>query len=207
MSISLTDKLKARFMAPAKTNIPKSVAAGALIAMGCVANLKAGGGIPGAVLFSAGLWFVVSFDAQLFTGRVAKPEYSPVQKLIMLVFNLVGAFVTGFLAGHFLPEITDSAKELMGKYSDPLKVLWQGVMCGACMFLATAPPKVLNGSRLPHVIYGVTLFILSAYAHSIALMGYAGIALKLNWWLIPVAALGNTLGSYSIKWLLGYKYS
>ena len=207
MSISLTDKLRARFKAPSKTNIPKSVAAGALIAMGCVANLKAGGGIHGAVLFSAGLWFVVSFDAQLFTGRVAKPEYSPVQKLIMLVFNLVGAFVTGFLAGHFLPEITDSAKELMGKYSDPLKVLWQGVMCGACMFLATAPPKVLNGSRLPHVIYGVTLFILSAYAHSIALMGYAGIALKLNWWLIPVAALGNTLGSYTIKWLLGYKYS
>ncbi|MCR4622042.1 MAG: formate/nitrite transporter family protein [Clostridiales bacterium] len=207
MSISLNEKLKERFRAPAKTSIPKSIAAGALIAMGCIVNLKAGGGIPGAVLFSAGLWFVVSFDAQLFTGRVAKPEYSPLQKLLMLAFNLVGAFLTGLLAGHFLPEISGAAQEIMAKYSDPLKVLWQGTMCGACMFLATAPPKVLNGSRLPHVIYGVTLFILSAYAHSIALMGYAGIALDVSWWLIPVAALGNTLGSYVIKLLLMYKYN
>ena len=64
---------------------------------------------------------------------------------------------------------------------------------------------LLIGLAIAH--FGVTLFILSAYAHSIALMGYAGIGLSLNWWLIPVAALGNTLGSYIIKWLLGYKYN
>ena len=60
-----------------KTSFARSAAAGILICMGCIVNLKVGGGIPGAVLFSAGLWFVVSFDAELFkSGRL--PRESPV---------------------------------------------------------------------------------------------------------------------------------
>lgn len=73
-------------------------------------------------------------------------------------------------------------------------------MCGICMYLATTPPK--EGSRLPFVVYGVALFILSGYGHSIALAGYAGIAQGIAWWVIPLAAAGNGLGSYLIRWLL-----
>ena len=80
-----------------KTKLTRSAAAGMLICMGCIVNLKVGGGIPGAVLFSAGLWFVVNFDAELFTGRVTRKDYSPVQKLIMLLMNVGGAFACGLL--------------------------------------------------------------------------------------------------------------
>ena len=48
------------------------------------------------MLFSAGLWFVVNFDAELFTGRVARADYDPLQKLIMLVMNVIGAGTCGF---------------------------------------------------------------------------------------------------------------
>ena len=185
-----------------KTSLTRAAAAGVLICMGCIVNLKVGGGIPGAVLFSAGLWFVVNFDAELFTGRVARADYDPLQKLIMLVMNVIGAGTCGFLASLFLPEIGESAQKIAAAYQDPLKVAWQSVMCGICMYLATTPPKNRDISRLPFVVYGVALFILSGYAHSIALAGYAAIARGIAWWVIPLAAAGNGLGSYLMKFLL-----
>ena len=188
-----------------KTSLTRAAAAGVLICMGCIVNLKVGGGIPGAVLFSAGLWFVVNFDAELFTGRVARADYDPLQKLIMLVMNVIGAGACGFLASLFLPEIGESAQKIAAAYQDPLKVAWQSMMCGICMYLATTPPKNRDISRLPFVVYGVALFILSAYAHSIALAGYAAIARGIAWWVIPLAAAGNAGGSYLIKFLLAQK--
>jgi formate/nitrite transporter FocA (FNT family) len=185
-----------------KTSLTKAAAAGVLICMGCIVNLKVGGGIPGAVLFSAGLWFVVNFDAELFTGRVTRDQYDPLQKLIMLVMNVIGAAVCGALASVFLPEIRETAQGIAAAYEDPLKVIWQSVMCGICMYLATTPPVNRDVSRLPFVIYGVALFILSGFAHSIALAGYAAIARGIAWWVIPLAAVGNGAGSYLMKWLL-----
>lgn len=185
-----------------KTSLTKAVAAGILICMGCIVNLKVGGGIPGAVLFSAGLWFVVNFDAELFTGRVTRDQYDPLQKLIMLLMNVIGAAVCGILASVFLPEIKEAAQGIASAYQDPLKVIWQSVMCGICMYLATTPPMNRDVGRLPFVIYGVALFILSSYAHSIALAGYAAIAQGIAWWVIPLAAVGNGAGSYLMKGLL-----
>ena len=186
-----------------KTSYRKAMAAGLLICMGCIVNLKAGGGIAGAVLFSAGLWFVVNFDAELFTGRVTRGDYDPLQKILMLVYNVIGAGVCGLLASFFLPEIMEAALKITAGYLDPVRVLWQSVMCGVCMYLATTPPK--EGSRLPFVVYGVVLFIISGYGHSIALAGYAAIARSIAWWVIPLAAAGNGLGSYGVRWLLERK--
>ena len=185
-----------------KCSLTRSAAAGILICMGCIVNLKAGGGIPGAVLFSAGLWFVVNFDAELFTGRVTRTDYDPLQKAAMLAMNVIGAGMCGILASVFLPEIRESAEKITVAYQDPLKVIWQSIMCGICMYLATTPPKNRDISRLPFVVYGVALFILSGYAHSVALAGYAAIARNIAWWVIPLAAAGNAAGSYLIKFLL-----
>ncbi len=193
-----------------KISWARSAAAGILICMGCIVNLKAGGGIAGAVLFSAGLWFVVNFNAELFTGRVTQERYSWIQKFLMLLMNAVGACACGILASVFLPEIRESAVRICTGYTDPLKVLWQSCMCGICMYLATAWPPASQAegtkgeliNRLPFVMYGVILFIVSGYGHSIALAGYAAIAGAVAWWVIPLAAAGNGLGSYVIKWLL-----
>ena len=129
-----------------KTSLTRSAAAGILICMGCVVNLKAGGGVPGAVLFSAGLWFVVNFDAELFTGRVTQSRYDPLQKLIMLVMNVIGAAACGILASIFLPEIREAAEKIAAAYQDPLKVIWQSVMCGVCMYLAPSWPPAAPAS-------------------------------------------------------------
>ena len=59
-----------------KTGFCRAAAAGLLICMGCIVNLKAGGGIPGAVLFSAGLWFVVNFDDTSFRRSGRRPRRS-----------------------------------------------------------------------------------------------------------------------------------
>ena len=192
-----------------KTSLLRSAAAGILICMGCIVNLKVGGGIAGAVLFSAGLWFVVQFNAELFTGRVTQNRYDPLQKVLMLVMNVAGAACCGLMASLFLPETAEPARAIAQAYTDPLKVLWQSFMCGICMYLATAwPPAGAPASgtapldRLPFVIYGVALFILSGYGHSIALAGYAALARGIAWWVIPLAAAGNAIGSYAIKLMI-----
>ena len=192
-----------------KTSLLRSAAAGILICMGCIVNLKVGGGIAGAVLFSAGLWFVVQFNAELFIGRVTQNRYDPLQKVLMLVMNVAGAACCGLMASLFLPETAEPARAIAQAYTDPLKVLWQSFMCGICMYLATAwPPAGAPASgtapldRLPFVIYGVALFILSGYGHSIALAGYAALARGIAWWVIPLAAAGNAIGSYAIKLML-----
>ena len=185
-----------------KSSLTRSAAAGILICMGCIVNLKAGGGIPGAVLFSAGLWFVVNFDAELFTGRVTRADYGFLQKVIMFIINVISAGICGILAALCLPEIREAAEKIVAAYQDPLKVIWQSIMCGICMYLATTQPQNRETSRLPFVVYGVVLFILSGYAHSIALAGYAAIARGIAWWVIPLAAAGNAAGSYLIKFLL-----
>ena len=192
-----------------KTSLLRSAAAGILICMGCIVNLKVGGGIAGAVLFSAGLWFVVQFNAELFTGRVTQNRYDPLQKVLMVVMNVAGAACCGLMASLFLPETAEPARAIAQAYTDPLKVLWQSFMCGICMYLATAwPPAGAPASgtapldRLPFVIYGVALFILSGYGHSIALAGYAALARGIAWWVIPLAAAGNAIGSYAIKLML-----
>lgn len=179
----------------------RSLAAGVLIAMGCVVYLKVGG-IAGAILFSAGLWFVVNFDAELFTGRVTRSDYPVLQKLLMLVFNVAGAGVIGFVSAYAVPDIHEPAVKMMRALAEsgPLAVLWKSCLCGVCMYLATT--KVGDGNRLPFVVYGVALFILSGYSHSIALAGYAAAAREVDWWIIPLAAAGNALGSYGIKFLL-----
>ena len=119
--------------------------------------------------------------------------------------DVIGAGICGFLASCFLPEIREAAEKIAVAYQDPVKVIWQSVMCGICMYLATTPPKNADISRLPFVVYGVALFILSTYAHSIALAGYAAIARGIAWWVIPLAAVGNGAGSYLMKFLPTFK--
>ena len=188
------------------TLIRKAIAAGFMICMGCVVYLRLLpiSKVAAAVCFSAGLWFVVSNNAMLFTGKVASPDYSIIQKVLMLVFNVVGAAVCGILASLTQPDLAHQATAILPVSSGILTLLWKSVMCGVCMYLATRPSQ----SRLPHVVYGVTLFILSGYAHSIAVAGYAAIALQPS--ALPVIlliAVGNGIGSYLIRFLISEQKS
>ena len=110
-----------------KTAFNRSLAAGVLISMGCIVFLKLGG-VAGAVMFSAGLWFVVNFDAELFTGRVTRSDYPVLQKVIMLLMNLIGAGIIGFVSSYALPEIREPAVKMMDalEASGPLPILWKG---------------------------------------------------------------------------------
>lgn len=187
-------------MSNTRTSPWKAIAAGVLICMGCIVylQLQAVSRILAAVSFSAGLWFVIQTKAELFTGRVASPDYSISQKLLMLLCNVSGAYVCGFTASLVFPDLTPTLPVLAP--DTVLPIIWKSVMCGVCMYLATMPSQ----QRLPNVVYGVTLFILSGYAHSIALAGYVAIARfpLFSMLVIPIAAVGNAMGSYLMKFLV-----
>ena len=175
--------------------------AGMLIAMGCVVNLKVGG-LAGAVLFSAGLWYVCGHGAHLFTGRAWRDDITWPDKLIMLAVNVCAAGLTGLVMRLAMPELETAAwnvaQGLANAGAGALCV--RAFMCGVCMYLAVTPTN--DQARPLNIIYGVVLFMMSGYAHSIAIAGYVGAATDIGFiWIVPLCAVFNALGGYFMKWI------
>lgn len=189
----------------------RAIAAGMLITMGCAVRLAVGG-LPGVFLFAAGLYFVMMNGAQLFTGVAAEFNMTPVTKCVILLCNLLGSFLTAAAIASFSPAVREAASQLMAGTHFRLSTCVSAVFCGICMWLAT---RRVGGTPQPlSIVFGVTVFILSGYTHSIALAGYVGLAApdgfaafwgytlsRLPWLLL--CALCNMAGSYLAFFLLG----
>ena len=187
----------------------RSFAAGALIGMGCIVYLRVGG-LAGAILFSAGLFYIIANNALLFTGKCTDRTFTIDEKFFMLVGNFLGVTLLCELATFAIPSLTETAQELfMGQEVAYIPETFidygiKGMLCGICMWLATN----LNGddsglTRFPKIIYGVVLFIMSGYTHSIALQGYLAMAGSSACFVIPTfVAVANWIGSRTIKFLV-----
>ena len=72
----------------------------------------------------------------------------------------------------------------------------RSIGCGMIMYLTVSTynknPNVLI------VIIGIMLFILSGYEHCIAYIAYSGMALDINFNILGISILGNSLGSIFI---------
>ena len=191
--------------------IRKAVAAGMLITMGCAVRLAVGG-LPGVVLFAAGLYFVMMNNAQLFTGIAAEGDIRWGDKAIILAGNILGAFLTASAIASFPPSVREAAVTLMAGFRYGVHTYTAAVFCGICMWLAT---RRVGGAPQPlSIVFGVTVFILSGYTHSIALAGYVGLAapdgITAFWGYVLSnvpgllgCALCNLAGSYIAYFLLG----
>ncbi len=191
--------------------IRKAVAAGMLITMGCAVRLAVGG-LPGVVLFAAGLYFVMMNNAQLFTGIAAEGDIRWGDKAIILAGNILGAFLTASAIASFSPSVREAAVSLMAGFRYGMHTYTAAVFCGICMWLAT---RRVSGVPQPlSVLFGVCVFILSGYTHSIAMAGYVGLAapdgIAAFWGYVLSnvpgllgCALCNLAGSYIVSCLLG----
>ncbi|MBR1407888.1 MAG: hypothetical protein IJ573_03190 [Clostridia bacterium] len=191
--------------------IRKAVAAGMLITMGCAVRLAVGG-LPGVVLFAAGLYFVMMMNAQLFTGIAAEADIRWGDKALILAGNILGAFFTASAIASFSPAVREAAVTLMGSFRYGLGTYTAAVFCGICMWLAT---RRVSGVPQPlSILFGVCVFILSGYTHSIAMAGYVGLAAPdgfAAFWSYALSnvpglvgcALCNLAGSYLAFFLLG----
>ena len=189
----------------------KSVLAGIMIGIGGTIYLSIDNKVVGASLFGIGLFMIVIYGFNLYTGKIGYLVDNFNFKYIkMLVITLIGNFIGTFFVGYILKFtriyslIHDKAKLLVNvKLDDSLiSILILAFFCGILMYLAVNTYKENKDiSKYLGVFLGVIVFILCGFEHCIANMYYFSAAN--NWNLntllyLLVMILGNSLGGMLI---------
>lgn len=188
-----------------------AVIAGSLIGVGGTVFLSQQNPVVGSCLFAIGLFAIVVFQLQLFTGKVG---YLPLQKpayllelLITWVGNLVGTYIVAVMVRN--SRIYDGMAEKVANIANvkmtdsALSLFLLAVFCGLLMFIAVDTFKNQTGStiRTFAVFVPVMVFILSGFEHVIADMFYFSLA---GVWsvhcvaMVLVMTLGNSIGAMLI---------
>ena len=193
--------------------------AGGLIALGGTVFLSLENRVLGASFFSIGLFFIVSMQLWLYTGKIGYLCRNRGSYAVQLGCTLAGNFAgTGCVAlllrqTRCAPALIERASALcLTKLSDTLPSLFLlAVCCGALMYLGGngygtfAHPLGKYGA----VFLAVTVFILSGFEHCVANMFYYSLAgvwgAARAWSTMSVTILGNSVGS--ILMAEGYRLS
>ncbi len=148
--------------------IPPAILAGICISIGCVVNLRVGG-VAGAVLFAFGLTTVVYYGMKLYTGTAGfirrRGDWSMLA--LVLIGNIIGCLLTAWLIGYAQPDCIEPASSILaGRLAKgPWACFLLAIGCGFIM--TTAVEFARKGKMLP-LVFGVPVFILCGFAHSIA---------------------------------------
>lgn len=190
-----------------RKTIIDSILAGICISLGGVAFLKVGG-IIGAVLFSFGLISVVCYKMKLYTGvsGFVETKQDWIDLPVIILGNIVGCALVALAIKTCIPELVDSAHKIVEGRID--KGFWNVVLLAVfCGFIMTT---VVNFARqqvwLP-LLFGIPLFIMCGFVHSIADAFYYSLALGLGDWTWQVLAvylasiIGNFIGCNLYRFL------
>lgn len=179
----------------------KGFLSGMLITLGAYAFLNVGGAI-GALLFAFGIISIVKLQIPLYTG-VAGTDIKFIDKIEVLGQNIAGSLVASFLlALCYTQKIPfETAQGITAaKLATPLYISFiKAIMCGMIVDISVYLSKQTN-STIP-LIFGIPLFILCGFNHSIADVTYIILGadgnmdnlLRLTWYY-TLCIIGNYVG-------------
>jgi formate/nitrite transporter FocA (FNT family) len=159
--------------------LKQSILAGVCIALGGTAYLTVGSVI-GSILFSFGLIIVVHNKHILYTGTagfVDKDDWYLIP--ISIIGNLIGCFIIGQIVKHVNPTIVDAANVIVNTrlQNGIINNFLLAILCGFIMTEAVFHSK-FNGEKYLPLLFGVPLFILCGFTHSIADIFYYTVGSK-----------------------------
>ena len=189
-----------------------AVFAGISIALGGVAFLSVGaeGKIIGALFFTVGLFIILNFDFNLFTGKVCyaldnKPDYL-LRLVVIWLGNLCGAFISA--AAINLTRLTSlsayCSAVVQAKLSDEYSSLFiLGIFCNMLIYLAVHGYKNFRDpvAKIFALFFGVSVFVLCGFEHCVADMFYFSLARAWSWDVLlrlVIITLGNVVGGLLI---------
>ena len=178
-------------------NNRKSFFAGILIGLGACGYVALGG-LPGAIIFAFGLIGVVLSGSLLYTGRAGVMKLSETGSLVMIwLFNILACVLLGLLMASLGGEPVERAQTAVaGRLAQgPWRSFLRAVGCGLIIDIAVWMYRTTK-NILP-VLFGVPLFIVCGFYHSIADVVYLVAAWKWSpdiLWYYPVIVLGNYAG-------------
>ena len=171
---------------------------GILIGLGAAGYLAVGG-IPGAVIFAFGLIGVVIFEVPLYTGKAGVLKLYESWTLIRIWFwNVIGCILIGLLVKYAGSDtsITNAMTIVDGRFEAGwVKSLLRSIGCGMIIDLSVYQFRK-SGSLIP-ILFGVPLFILCGFYHSIADVVYLTVSWRWSpeiYWYYPVIVIGNYIG-------------
>ena len=187
------------------------VCAGVMIAIGGSVYLACENRVVGAVLFSVALLTICFRGYSLYTGRIGfipeKHDRDTVSALFFgLLGNLAATIACGFLIRLAVPGLGAAAEALCGGklVQSGLQTFIRGVFCGVLMYVAVSVYR--DGKNIVGILFGIPVFILSGFEHSIADMFYFAAAGDLSarafLFVLPVI-LGNSLGAMLLPVMSG----
>ncbi len=191
----------------------RALLTGFAIGIGGIVYLSCDNKYIGAFLFGTGLFVILSFGFNLFTGKVGyavenKPSYI-IDLLIIWPGNLAGTMATGgLILCTRVSVISEKAAGLCEtKLADNLlSILILSFFCGMLMFIAADGFKKIENpmGKMFAVFLPVMVFILSGFEHCVANMFYFTAAkmwsAKAFGYLI-VMSLGNAIGGMFIPFV------
>lgn len=177
--------------------ISLAIKAGIMIGLGCIAYTTVENKYVGAFLFSLGLLAVLSQGLKLYTGIIGflgprKDDF--IVGLLILLGNLAGIGVLGYISTGFTPDCSELMYGKLGKSF--WEVLFSSWACGLLMY--TAVKGYLAGHPII-VILAIMFFILCGFDHCIANYYYMSRSGVFFDWRLPVMILGNSLGSWTLS--------
>ena len=189
----------------------KSFLAGIMIAIGGTVFLSIENKVIGESLFSIGLFGVLIYNLNLYTGKIGylitNFNLKYIKELIItLIGNFIGACSVGFILRYtrIYDKIYEKSLILANtKLNDNiLSIFILSIFCGLLMYYAVNGFKKQTDFGKYLVVYlGVAVFILCGFEHCIANMYYFSVA---DIWSLKtlgytgIMVLGNSLGSFII---------
>ena len=180
----------------------KAVLAGMMISIGAIVLLETINQCGpefrwvGAILFSIGLYAVVLYGLNLYTGKVGYILENDGEYLVQVLITIVGNFVGCLIMGYLFPIDSTIAMCQSKLGIDLIPALAKGIMCGLLMYIAVDTYKE-KGTPLA-IFLAVPVFILAGFEHSIADMFYffsAGMMWSVeSLTFIGVILVGNLIG-------------
>ena len=176
----------------------RAALASLLIGLGDYILLKIGAPL-GAFLFAFGLYGVCMLGANLFTGKcgfvIADKKWLELGAILLV--NLAAGWAIGWLFSVADPTLIEAAREKIVKWDFSVDFFVRSIFCGAIMYLAV---KCFKLGSVWGIFFGVPLFILAGFQHSIANVITSGVGLYFDWTILLCAA-GNFVGSVTVAWL------
>ena len=172
-----------------------SLFASLLIGLGAYGFLALGG-IPGAVIFAFGLVGVVLSGTLLYTGKAGvMTDIGALAKIWL--FNVLGCILIGLLVLSIGGEPMERAQTVVaGRLAQgPWRSFLRAVGCGLIIDISVWLYR--SSKSLVPVLFGVPLFIVCGFYHSIADVVY--LVGAWTWspailWYYPVIVIGNYVG-------------
>lgn len=187
-----------------------AILAGVCISIGAVAFLSCKNNVVGAIFFSVGLFTILTFGFNLFTGKVCyifnnKPSYL-IKVAIIFLGNFVGTNLSALLLNFTrLSSLRERCSVIVQtKLGDDLWSLFiLAIFCNILIYIAVEGFKSKNIlTQYLSLFFGVSVFVICGFEHSIADMFYFAFARSYTgrtFLILIIVSLGNIVGGTLIE--------